>query len=228
MALSNPKTPVSSGPAPPPAPTERQRAGLEFLWSFQERMGRTPTGPEIARHFGGGDASSSYQHLRLLAQKGYLEITRSGRRTPLAVRLTDLARNLLQASYPLLGSVPAGPLEEVVTAADKGIRTIEDLIPELKPGDYFLTVEGDSMVDAGLRPGDLIILRSGTTPNNGDICAVWVEGQGNTLKRIVLEGDGTITLQPANPRYQPQTYPPEMVRIQGELVASLSVKYPGR
>ena len=84
------------------------------------------------------------------------------------------------------------------------------------------------MVDAGLQPGDLVILRSGTTPNNGDICAVWVEGQGNTLKRIVLEDDGTITLQPANPRYQPQTYPPEMVRIQGELVASLSVKYPGR
>ena len=192
------------GGGPPPAPTERQRAVLEFLWSFQERMGRTPTGPEIARHFGFGDASSSYQHLRLLAQKGHLEITRSGRRTPLAVRLTDLARNLLQASYPLFGSVPAGPLEEVVTAADKGIRTIEDLIPELKPGDYFLTVEGDSMVDAGLRPGDLIILRSGTTPNNGDICAVWVEGQGNTLKRIVLEGDGTITLQPANPRYQPK------------------------
>ena len=189
MAPSNPKKPASSGPVPPPAPTERQRAVLEFLWSFQERMGRTPTGPEIARHFGFGDASSSYQHLRLLAQKGYLEITRSGRRTPLAVRLTDLARNLLQASYPLFGSVPAGPLEEVVTAADKGIRTIEDLIPELRPGDYFLTVEGDSMVDAGLRPGDLIILRSGTTPNNGDICAVWVEGQGNTLKRIVLEGD---------------------------------------
>ena len=77
MAPSNPKKPVSSGPVPPPAPTERQRAVLEFLWSFQERMGRTPTGPEIARHFGFGDASSSYQHLRLLAQKGYLEITRS-------------------------------------------------------------------------------------------------------------------------------------------------------
>ena len=176
MAPSNPKNPASPGLVPPAAPTERQRSVLEFLWTFQARLGRTPTGPEIARHFGFGDASSSYQHLRLLAQKGYLEITRSGRRTPLAVRLTDLARNLLQASYPLFGSVPAGPLEEVVTAADKGIRTIEDLIPELRPGDYFLTVEGDSMVDAGLRPGDLIILRSGTTPNNGDICAVWVEG----------------------------------------------------
>jgi|ABEF01.1.fsa_nt_gi repressor LexA len=191
-------------------------------------MGRTPTGPEIARHFGFSDASSSYQHLRLLAQKGYLEIRRSGRKTPLAVRLTDLARNLLQISYPLLGSVPAGPLEEVMTNADKGIRTIEDLIPELKPGDYFLTVEGDSMIDAGLQPGDLVILRSGSTPNSGDICAVWVEGQGSTLKRVVTEADGTITLQPANPRYQPRTYSCEMVRIQGVLVASLSIKYPGR
>ena len=75
MAPPNPRKLPSSGPAssgsvPPPTPTERQRSVLEFLWSFQERMGRTPTGPEIARHFGFSDASSSYQHLRLLAQKG--------------------------------------------------------------------------------------------------------------------------------------------------------------
>ena len=82
------------------APTEKQKAVLEFLWSFQERLGRTPTGPEIARHFEFKDASSAYEHLRLLDRKGYVQITRSGRRTPLAVRLTDLAKNLLQITYP--------------------------------------------------------------------------------------------------------------------------------
>ena len=223
MRRSKPAKSTASG-APP---TDRQRAVLEFLWSFLERFGRTPTGPEIARHFGFGDASSSYQHLRLLARKGYLDITRSGRKSPLGVRLTDLARNLLEASYPLLGGVPAGPLEDVVGTADRGIRTIEDLIPELKPGDYFLTVEGDSMIGAGLQPGDLVILRPRLTPNNGDICAVWAEGSGNTLKRVLFDGEQD-TLEPANPGYEARTYAVDAIRIQGVLVASLSLKYHNR
>ena len=52
-------------------PTDRQRAILEFLYGFQERVGRTPTGPEISRHFGFRDASSSYQHLQLLQLTNY-------------------------------------------------------------------------------------------------------------------------------------------------------------
>lgn len=206
------------------APTDKQKAVLEFLWSFQERLGRTPTGPEIARHFGFKDASSAYEHLRLLARKGYVQITRSGRRTPLAVRLTDLAKNLLQTTYPLFGSVPAGPLEDVISDVDRGLHSIEDLVPSLKPGDYFLTVEGDSMIDAGLEPGTLVAIRPKVTPNKGDICAVWIEGLGNTLKHVVYEGD-QILLYPANKRYKPRSYPADSARVQGVLIASLSVKY---
>ena len=211
-------------PSPLSLPTDRQRAVLEFLWSFLQQRGRTPTGPEIAQHFGFSDASSSYQHLQLLARKGYLEITRSGSRTPLGVRLTDLARNLLGITYPLFGSVPAGPLEDVVTQSDRGVSSVEDLIPELRPGDYFLTVDGDSMIEAGLEPGNLVVIRPATQARDGDICAVWVEGSGNTLKRVLYDGE-QITLQPANPHYRPQVYPLDMVRIQGVLIASLAVKY---
>ena len=209
-------------------PTEKQRAVLEFLWSFQQRMGRTPTGPEIATHFRFRDASSAYQHLRLLAAKGCLEIVRSGRKTPLAVRLTDLAKNLLQVSYPLFGTIPAGPLEMVMVDADRAVSSIEDLIPDLKPGDYFLTVEGDSMIDAGLIPGMLVVIRPSARPKTGDICAVWVEGEGNTLKRIAFGPDSTVILEPANSRYEPMTLSPEVVRVQGVLVASLSVNSPHR
>jgi len=213
---------AESPPTPAP-PTDRQRAVLEFLHEFQQRVGRTPTGPEISRHFGFRDASSSYQHLRLLEQKGYVQITRSGRRTPLGVRLTELARNLLEAAYPLLGAVPAGPLEDVVTSTDRGVRSVEDLIPELRKGDYFLTVDGDSMIDAGLQPGDLVVIRPEQQANSGDICAVWIEGYGNTLKRVRFTGE-QVVLEPANPRYQARTYAPDMVRIQGRLVASLSIR----
>jgi len=208
----------------PSLPTDRQRSVLEFLWSFLQQRGRTPTGPEISRHFGFKDSSSSYQHLQLLARKGYLEITQSGSRTPLSVRLTDMARNLLGVTYPLFGSVPAGPLEDVVTQSDRGVGSVEDLIPELRPGDYFLTVEGDSMVEAGLEPGDFVVIRPTLQARNGDICAVWIEGGGNTLKRVLFDGE-QIELQPANPLYRPQVYDLDMVRIQGVLVASLSLKY---
>lgn len=215
----------SAGSTPVAAPpTDRQRAVLEFLEDYRERVGRTPTGPEISRHFGFRDASSSYQHLRLLEKKGYVQITRSGQRTPLGVRLTELARNLLHSAYPLFGSVPAGPLEDVVTTADRGLRSVEDLIPELRKGDYFLTVDGDSMVDAGLQPGDLVAIRPEQQAQSGDICAVWIEGYGNTLKRVRFTGD-QVVLEPANPRYEPRTYAPDMVRIQGRLVASLSVRH---
>lgn len=216
---SEPRTPSS-----PSLPTDRQKAVLEFLWTYLQQRGRTPTGPEIARHFGFSDASSSYQHLQLLARKGYLEITRSGSRTPLGVRLTDLARNLLGITYPLFGSVPAGPLEDVVTQSDRGVGSVEDLIPELRSGDYFLTVDGDSMIEAGLEPGDLVVIRPETQARNGDICAVWVEGSGNTLKRVQYDGE-KIELQPANQNYRPQSHPLDMVRIQGVLIASLAVKY---
>ena len=206
------------------APTARQRSILEFLWTFQNRIGRTPTGPEIAQHFGFSDASSSYEHLRLLAQKGYLKITRSGRKTPLGIRLTDLTLNLLETSYPLFGTVPAGPLEDVVTQSNQRVRSVEDLIPALKPGDYFLSVDGDSMIEAGLQSGDLVVIRSNVAAQDGDICAVWGEGHGNTLKRVRFE-ENTVLLEPANPAYSPQRLAIDSVRIQGVLVVSLSVKY---
>ena len=216
--------PVSGHLSPP---TDKQKAVLQFLWSFQQRMGRTPTGPEIASYFGFRDASSAYQHLRLLAGKGYVDIVRSGRKTPLAIRLTDLARNLLQTSYPLFGTIPAGPLEDVLVDADRALSSVEDLIPNLKPGDYFLTVEGDSMVDAGLKPGMLVVIRPGIRAKTGDICALWVEGHGNTLKQIVYKTDAIgcerLILKPANSRYEQQVLSPDMVRVQGVLVASLSV-----
>lgn len=207
----------------PPPPTDRQRAVLDFLQAFQERVGRTPTGPEISRHFGFRDASSSYQHLRLLEQKGYVDILRSRQRTPLGIRLTDIARNLLQSAYPLFGSVPAGPLEDVVTSADRGVRSVEDLIPELRKGDYFLTVDGDSMIEAGLQPGDLVVIRPAQEVQSGNICAVWVEGYGNTLKRVRFTGD-QVVLEPANPRYSARTFPADMVRVQGLLITSLTIR----
>ena len=115
--------------------------------------------------------------------------------------MTDEARNILVVAH--------GRRPDTVGAAARVIGALRDAgaTPVLSSDDR---AELDSAI-----PGPLATL-------GADVAVADIE------LAIVLGGDGTITLQPANPRYQPQTYPPEMVRIQGELVASLSVKYPGR
>jgi repressor LexA len=203
--------------------TTRQKEILEYIVSFQKRMGRTPTGPEIASHFRFKDPSPAYQHLRLMEKKGYLVLVKAGQGRPLGIRLTEIAQRMFTPSWSILGAIPAGPLSDVLAETDRHIRKLEDLIPDLLPGDFFLSVSGDSMIDAGLVPGQYVIVRPGCEPKNGDICAVWVEGSGGTLKRVFFE-DGFVRLQPANRAYKTQIYPADIVRIQGVAVAALAIE----
>jgi repressor LexA len=203
--------------------TDRQEAVLRFVSSFRDKTGRTPTGPEVADHFGFRHFSSAYQHLASLEKKGFIEILRFGNRRPMGLRLTSLARHLLATEWPLLGSIPAGDLTEVLDDDAETVRRLEDLVPVLKHGDYFLRVSGDSMIDVGIHPGHLVILRPSLQPQNGDIAATWVDGEGATLKFVFIQGD-TVRLQPANKRYSARTYPSDQVRFQGVLVGKVDVQ----
>jgi repressor LexA len=203
--------------------TERQREVLKYVMEFQEEMGRAPTGPEIATHFGFKDHSSAYQHIKLLAKKGYVEFLQFGRGRPTGIRLAKSAEQLLDPSWPLLGDIPAGPLSEVLVEGSRKVRQLQDLIPNLQPGDYFLVVNGDSMIEAGLQSGNYVVVRPKMQPQQGDICAVWVDGEGGTLKYVYFENN-SVRLCPANSRYQDRTYLADQVRIQGVLVASFAVQ----
>lgn len=203
--------------------TKRQKEILRFIVSFQKRMGRTPTGPEIAGHFNFKDPSPAYQHLKLMEKKGYLEIITAGRGRPLGVRLIGRSQSTAAPSWGMLGSIPAGPLADIAPETSRNIHTLEDLIPDLQQGDFFLCISGDSMIEAGLEPGQYVIVRPGLAPRNGDICAVWVEGGGGTLKQVFFEGN-RVRLQPANSRYLAEIYLAEMIRIQGVVVVALSVE----
>ena len=203
--------------------TRRQEEILRYVVSFQERMGRTPTGPEIATQFRFSDHSSAYQHLRQIARKGFIELTQPAVRGPICIRLLDSAAMLMAHSWPLLGSIPAGPLSEAGEDVSRHLNRLEDLVPGLRPGDFFLVVDGDSMIDAGLEPGQYVVIRPGITPADGDICAVWIDGEGGTLKRVFDEGR-KVRLVPANAHYRALSYPAEQVRIQGVLVAALSIQ----
>ena len=193
--------------------TRKQQEVFEYLVSFQERNGRTPTGPEIAAHFGYSDPSPAYQHLQLIEKKGYLRIVRQGRKTPLRITLTSRGEQLIGQHWPMLGQIPAGPLDMALGEEEERVAKVEDLLPMIRPGDYFLRVEGDSMVNAGLEEGMTVLLRPGQSPRQGDICAVWVEGEGGTLKRVYGE-KGRVRLVPENDRYEPMTYPADQVQVQ--------------
>jgi repressor LexA len=202
--------------------TKRQKEILDFIIAFHDRDGRFPTGPEIAENFGFKDPSPAYQHLDALETKGFIKIKRFGYGRPTAIQLSDRGHATLLPSWPLLGSISAGPLTDVVDAPEKRLSKLTDVIPQLHPNDFFLVVSGDSMIGADILPGQLVVVRPDAAPKSGDICSVWVEGEGATLKYVYPEED-SIRLVPANPRYQPHTYPADQVKIQGVVIAALAV-----
>ena len=105
---------------------------------------------------------------------------------------------------PILGTIPAGiPLEAI-----EDILDWEELPASWAAGDrqYFgLRVKGDSMYPEYL-DGDTVILRKESTCDSGDDCAVLVNGDEATLKRVLLHEDGSVELRPVNPAYPPRTY----------------------
>lgn len=130
---------------------------------------------------------------------------------------------------PLLGKIAAG---EPIAVNPSEITNPEDWVDpaefmaSLSSGPLFaLRVQGDSMTDASVLDGDIVILRHQETANNGEMVAVWIEGDDETtLKRFYREGPN-VRLMPAspNPEYQPIIRPAEKVRIKGKVVSVFRV-----
>jgi len=127
----------------------------------------------------------------------------------------DAAASVL-FSVPLLGKIAAGtPIEAI---RDEGSQV--DLPPAMigRGDHYALTVQGDSMIDAGIHSGDTVIIRRCDTAENGRIVVALVDDAEVTLKRLRRK-DGMIILQAENPAYEDRALPPHRVKIQGELVS---------
>lgn len=203
--------------------TSTQQKILEHVLWYREEYGRTPSGPEIADQFGYSNPSTAYEHLRRIEKKGFLDIEQPQNRSTLNVKPTEKSRRFFEPGLPLLGAIPAGPVIDVAEDEDgEHIGSLQDLLPMMEPGDYLLEVDGDSMVDVGIREGMTVLMRPGEKPSPGDICAVWVDGDGGTLKRV-YHGDKTVRLMPENDEYDPMEVDTDRVRIQGVLVATVDI-----
>lgn len=178
--------------------TPRQREVLEFIQHFLAKAGYPPTVREIGAHFG-FVPRSIFDHLKALERKGYLRRTASKSRSlqvldpPLGPVVTSRALGL-HRELPILGRVAAGqPLLSE--------QNLEGKLPV--PRDwvngedaFVLKVQGDSMIEAHILPGDHALVRRQSTAQNGDIIVALLNDEA-TVKRVLFKHD-EIVLQPAN------------------------------
>ena len=180
--------------------TDRQREVLEHIAASIRRSGIVPSVREIGSALGMRSPSTVHQHLMALERKGY--IRRAGDRMRV---LEVLDRSVLPdgevAHLPLVGRVSAG----VPVLAEENV---EEMIPVPRrmvgwqdDNCFLLTVRGDSMINAGIQPGDLVIVRSQPAAEAGEIVVVLL-GEEATVKRLLYEG-GRPYLKPENPQYAP-------------------------
>jgi len=193
--------------------TKRQRQILDYVESFIEAYGYSPSFEEIAEHFGYSSLATVHEHLSNLEQKGFLRKNYNKSRSLEVVRAE---MGTLALELPLLGSVAAGLPIEALRDDDATVAVPHDMVP--KGNNYVLRVKGDSMVDEQIRDGDYIIVNSRQTAEPGEMVVALVGGESATVKKFYRERDGRIRLQPANPTMQPMYFRADEVQIQGIVV----------
>ncbi len=199
--------------------TQRQRGILEFIQTEQREKGITPSTREIQHHFGFASQTSVMQYLSTLERKGFLD--RHARKaraliTPVQkVRITDI---------PIYGQIPAGMATLTEQTIEGHVSLDARSVNASKNGRTFaLRVRGDSMIDAHILDGDIVILEDRKDVQNGDIVAALIDGE-TTLKRYVME-HGRPYLKAENPLY-PNLVPARELRIQGVMVSLVRKQMP--
>ena len=193
--------------------TEKHIKVLEFLTDYQSRYGRPPSIREIGEKVKISSTSVVNYYLDQLKKMGYLE---RDDRVSRGVRLTDKVNEIIQSTnellrVPILGPIAAGPF---MLVPEPGVNYMNDkeydavdiarsLLPSKEKGNdlYALEVRGDSMIDAMINDGDIVVMKQATEARNGEMVAVRVNDE-YTLKYFYKEKD-RYRLQPANPTMKP-------------------------
>ena len=116
---------------------------------------------------------------------------------------------------PVMGRIAAGVPIEAISQVSHNVHVPQSMIG--KGDHYALEVKGDSMIDAGINDGDVVVIRETSVADNGDIVVALVEGQEATLKRFRRNGNA-IALEAANPAYETRVFRDDQVKVQGRLV----------
>lgn len=205
--------------------TDRERDTLRFIESYFLHHGYAPRLNEIADHLGIKSRGVVHRYLKVLEQGGFLQIVPNRAR---GIRLADkprrsetgseaigeIAEDANQGQLPLLGRIAAGlPIEAI---PDQNTINLAEFF--IAPGRFVLRVQGESMIEAGILDGDMVVVQSCNTATDGDIVVALIDQDEATLKRIFQHADRSITLKPENRDMVPMRYPAARITIQGRVV----------
>ncbi len=222
--------------------TRKQHELLMFIHTRLKETGVSPSFDEMKDALDLASKSGIHRLITALEERGFLRRLPHRARALEVMRLPEQSASPARQPFktatvpagggavvPIRPPVPANDVRELPVlgriAAGTPIEALQHErermpIPESMLGGgehYILEVQGDSMIDAGILDGDMVVIRKGEAAENGQIVVALVMGEEATLKRLRRRG-GSIALEAANPAYQTRVFGPDQVEVQGRLV----------
>lgn len=203
--------------------SERQQAILDFIHDFSIKSKYPPTIREIGKSVGISSTSVVNYNLNILEKQGLIERDRTISRGIKLAGASSATVPAMTVRVPLLGRIAAGqpipvPASDFAIMGDEIVELTRELLPTDAKNIYALQVRGESMVDAMIGDGDIVVMQHRQKAENGELVAVWLKDkEETTLKRFYLE-KGRVRLQPANPTMGPIYADPKNVEVQGKVV----------
>ena len=192
--------------------TEAQNELFEWIKDYINNFHHSPSIRQMMKGMGLKSPAPIQSRLKHLQEKGYIS-WQEGR-----ARTLQLVNDIVTKNVPILGSIAAGGLIESYSEVSEELD-FSDIFN--KKGVFALTVNGDSMKDAFIADGDMVLMEPVLEKNsirNGMIVSAMVPGLGTTLKYFFRKNN-QIILEAANPNYEPITIDQNLVSIQGKLLA---------
>ncbi|MBI2829681.1 MAG: repressor LexA [Chloroflexi bacterium] len=197
--------------------SKKQQLIIDFIRKFWAERGYPPTIRDIVNGCHISSTSVVNYNLNILEREGYI------RRHHEVSRGIELPDRSYRQPVPVIGQIAAGkpiPVPAPDTWQTVPSETI-DVPSEMVKGKksiYALKVKGNSMVDALINDGDVVLMQYANTVENGDTAAVWLKNEKEvTLKKVYLERS-RVRLQPANSQMQPLYTAPDNIEIQGKVI----------
>jgi len=221
--------------------TKKQLELLKFIDARVKRDGVPPSFDEMKEALDLRSKSGIHRLITALEERGFIRrlahraraleiikmpegLDRSGGFRPRVIEgdKTDAPANALPVDtaqaleLPLMGRIAAGVPIEAISEVQNNVAVPADMLKG-SGNHYALEVRGDSMIEAGINDGDVVVIREGHTADNGDIVVALVEDHEATLKRFRRKGSA-IALEAANPAYETRVFRDDQIKVQGRLV----------
>ena len=194
---------------------DRQEKILEYIKSEVQRRGFPPSVREICDAMGIKSTSTVHGHLRRLENRGLLirDPTK-----PRALEVVGMVHNTAQ--IPLVGKATAGLPITAIENIEEYLSFTPGFFCSDEEDCFALHVTGDSMINAGIYDGDVVIVHQQQTAENGDIIVALINDEDTTIKRFYKE-ECRVRLQPENDQYSPKYF--NNVSILGKVIGSLRI-----